>query len=321
MEPTDTDVPDPSDCGTPLITKNGLRLYPVPIGDSGDGLPYAPADWPNPGDIWRWKTGKRLKTNGYFKDRYLYPPKHLLKRDILPRKYPFASKPSLEEYLQSMFPGADINSFFDSFSWEIPSQQLSNKIENSDSDPLLGSVGCKAGNTTCSSLVESGNTPSEFMSCNICCSEQGFCRYCCCILCCKIASSGYGGFCYIRCEQRIDEGYICGHIAHIDCGLRAYMAGTVGGSIGLDAEYYCRRCDSRTDLVQHVMKLVDISQTINSEDKMEKVLNVCICLLRNSHRASAQQLFDNIQAAIVKLNSLNWNAQGEIDICPDSAKA
>ena len=39
----------------------------------GTGLPYAPENWPQQGDVWGWKTGRRVVTNGkHFQDRYMY---------------------------------------------------------------------------------------------------------------------------------------------------------------------------------------------------------------------------------------------------------
>ena len=115
--------------------------------------------------------------------------------------------------------------------------------ETSASDSLMADLTCKAGNKTCTSLGAVGSA-SGVMLCDICCSEPGFCRDCCCILCCKTVSSSYGGYSYIRCQALLN-GYACGHVTHLNCGPRAYMAGIVGGTIGLDAEYYCRRYDSR----------------------------------------------------------------------------
>lgn len=294
------DSPAACDGDTPSTNKKGLHLYPVSVNDSGEGLPYAPADWPNPGDKWAWKVGKRIASAGYFLDRYLYLPKRLRgKRSV------FASRLSVEQYIRSEFPNVDINEFFDSFSWKIPSKLLKGdwyaEVTSSGmkSDSHLGTISCVAGNNMCASLV-AGNPSPETMICDICCSEPGFCRDCCCILCCTTISSAYGGYSYIRCEATVD-GYICGHIAHIDCALRAYLAGTVGGDIGLDAEYCCRRCDSRTDLVSHVIKLLNICGSIDSHDDIEKILNVGICILRGSRKTNAKQLLCHIKSAMAKL--------------------
>lgn len=100
---------------------NGFGLYPVSVNDSGEGLPYAPEDWPNPGDKWRWKVGRRIAVSGYFLDRYMYLPSSL--RQAGHRKG-FASRLSLEHYIRAKFPDTDVDAFFASFSWRIPSKLL-----------------------------------------------------------------------------------------------------------------------------------------------------------------------------------------------------
>ncbi|KAK4355590.1 hypothetical protein RND71_024561 [Anisodus tanguticus] len=302
-DPLEIDSPAACNGDTPSANKNGLHLYPVSANDSGEGLPYAPADWPSPGDTWTWKVGKRIASAGYFLDRYLYPPKRLRgKRSV------FASRLSVEQYVRSEFPSVDIDGFFASFSWRIPSKLLKGdwyaEVTSSGlkTDSQLATIGCKAGNSMCASLVAAGDPSPETMICDICCSEPDFCRDCCCLLCSKTISSAYGGYSYIRCEATVIGGYICGHIAHIDCALRSYIAGTVGGSIGLDAEYFCRRCDSRTDLVSHVIKLLNIFGSIDSRDDIEKILNVGICILRGSQKTNAKQLLRHINSAMAKLH-------------------
>uniref|UniRef100_A0A5B7BPR2 DUF7081 domain-containing protein n=1 Tax=Davidia involucrata TaxID=16924 RepID=A0A5B7BPR2_DAVIN len=116
----EVDIPNVSK-SCPLAIKNyGIVLRPVSPCDSGEGLPYAPIDWPNPGDIWSWKVGKRINSSGYYNDRFLIVPKCLQK---LPhRKVSFASKRSVKQYLQMEFPSADLDAFFASFSWEVPSK-------------------------------------------------------------------------------------------------------------------------------------------------------------------------------------------------------
>lgn len=318
----DIDNCDESNGGTSILRHNGLSLRPVLPEESGEGLPYAPVNFPRPGDIWRWKVGKRVASNGYFLDRYLYLPKPLSRLDNqLGRKYIFASKLSVERYIRAAFPDVDVEAFFASFSWKIPSKQLkltngnaveqtlftipSEEIEElSTSDSQSIGVACKAGNRACTSLLTDKENPlSTLMPCDICCSEPHFCRECCCILCCKTINLKHGGYSYLKCEAMAGEGYICGHVAHVNCALRSYMAGTVGGSIGLDAEYYCRRCDSRTDLVLRVAELLEICESINSRDDVEKVLNVCFCVLRNSQKSRAKELLNCIELAIIKLKS------------------
>ncbi|XP_057958151.1 uncharacterized protein LOC131151014 isoform X1 [Malania oleifera] len=312
------DVPSGSSESPAGVRENGFLLRPVSPNASGKGLPYAPAGWPDPGDIWSWKVGKRIANNGFFLDRYLYLPSRLYQQT----KKIFASKLSVEQYIRKEFPGTDVDKFFALFSWKIPSKQLSATKGNDDrhiflpmlppeelaghsgSDSQEGTVGCKAGNKNCSSLVEEERSSLLVaMNCNICCSESNFCRDCCCILCCKTVSSAYGGYSFIKCEAKVDEGCICAHVAHMNCALRSYMAGTVGGSIGLDAEYYCRRCDSRTQLVSHVAGLLETCKSLDSRDEIVKILNVGICILRGSQNPSAKQLLDCIELASAQLKS------------------
>ncbi|TXG51481.1 hypothetical protein EZV62_024005 [Acer yangbiense] len=83
-------------------------LKPVTPCEVSEGLPCAPKDWPNPGDNWGWRVGKRISNVGYYSDRFLYLPKRI-QRAGAPRH--FASKLSLERFLKSEFPGADIEDF------------------------------------------------------------------------------------------------------------------------------------------------------------------------------------------------------------------
>ncbi|KAK9933296.1 hypothetical protein M0R45_020497 [Rubus argutus] len=89
--------------------------------------------------------------------------------------------------------------------------------------------------------------------------------------------------------------------AHIDCALDATWLALVGGSIALDSEYYCRRCDARTDLVPHVTRLLQTCESLDSRDNVEKILNIGICILRGSERTSAKELLKRIEVAVAKL--------------------
>jgi len=103
----------------------------------GEGLPYAPENWPEEGDIWAWKTGRRVvPKGGHFQDPYLYLPERLyrlLKEEkeipesgsgsgskTFRKQHIFPSKPAVTKYINTYFPGTDLKSFFDSFSWRIP---------------------------------------------------------------------------------------------------------------------------------------------------------------------------------------------------------
>ncbi|GAB4843365.1 hypothetical protein Ancab_013331 [Ancistrocladus abbreviatus] len=308
-ETMDVDTPD-----TNRIRENGLLLRPVLPQERGEGLPYAPVNWPDPGDIWVWKVGKRTTASGYYLDRYLYLPSRFQKSNC--GKVRFASKLSVEQYIQARFPGADIKAFFASFSWKIPSKQVfltkdnygsfaissEEMAEQSLSDGQSATAVCKAGNRHCSSLIEEEKTsPVAAMLCDACCSEPSFCQECCCILCCKTTDLALGGYSFIRCEATVRDGLICGHVAHINCALRSYMAGTVGGSIGLDSEYYCRHCDTKTDLIQHVKGLLKMCESIESKDDIEKMLKLGVCILRGSQKKDAKVLLNLIELVLQKL--------------------
>ncbi|WMV46967.1 hypothetical protein MTR67_040352 [Solanum verrucosum] len=69
-----------------------------------------------------------------FRDRYMYLPKHF-KAPKSGKRNAFRSKISVKNYIQSEYPDIDINQFFASFSWIIPSKQSpSTKDIDFDSD-------------------------------------------------------------------------------------------------------------------------------------------------------------------------------------------
>ncbi|KAL0393048.1 UNVERIFIED_CONTAM: hypothetical protein Sradi_2527600 [Sesamum radiatum] len=118
-ESMDIDSPGGSKESADKLQENGLNLYPVSANDSGEGLPYAPEDWPNPGDKWGWKVGRRTSISGFYLDRYVYLPARLHETG---HKKKFASKLSVKQYIRAKFPYTDIDAFFASFSWRIPSK-------------------------------------------------------------------------------------------------------------------------------------------------------------------------------------------------------
>lgn len=91
--------------------------------DEGEGLPYAPEDFPLPGDKWRWRVGKRVSITGYHRDRFLYPPARLFQGKNSRNKHGFASKVSAERYIRREFPDTDVAAFFASFSWMVPAKR------------------------------------------------------------------------------------------------------------------------------------------------------------------------------------------------------
>jgi len=115
-----------------------VYLPPMAAEVYGEGLPYAPENWPEEGDVWGWRTGRRVVPNGtHFQDRYLYLPKRLyqlLKEEKetpepasgsgsssrARKQHIFASKLGVKGYVIRHYPDTDLKVFFDSFSWKIP---------------------------------------------------------------------------------------------------------------------------------------------------------------------------------------------------------
>ncbi|WOK95625.1 hypothetical protein Cni_G04332 [Canna indica] len=301
---------------TSSLNEKLLVAIPTVANSSGLGLPYAPEDWPSPGDKWRWKVGRRKLPSGYWHDRYLYAPPSCPKPDG--SKQALTSKAAIKEYIRKGFPhmDVDVDAFLSSFIWKIPcaldtppkdtasnihnytNSRCSSTIGHTVSESTIGSKSCRAGNKMC--IVQSKKRNNHLLAkdCDVCCSETGFCRDCCCILCCQSVHWENEGYSIVRCEATLDENYVCGHVAHLECALRSYMAGTVGGTIGLDAEYYCRRCDSKTDLVSHVVKILILCQSLDTQLDIEKNLSLSFRILHGSQQARAKDLRNHIGLAL-----------------------
>ncbi|CAH2079126.1 unnamed protein product [Thlaspi arvense] len=93
------------------------QLPAIPPASNGEGLPFAPVDFPSAGDVWSWRVGRRVTATGLHKDRFLFLPDRLKIKNA-PKS--FASKNTLSRYLESNFPEMDVNAFFACFSWNIP---------------------------------------------------------------------------------------------------------------------------------------------------------------------------------------------------------
>ncbi|KAL9669226.1 hypothetical protein QQ045_006769 [Rhodiola kirilowii] len=327
-EPMEVDDSDPKNVATPAVAANGTVLIPVGPNETGVGHPYAPQNWPKPGDNWTWKVGSRISKRDHHKDRYLYAPRHL------PQPRAFASKTSIERYIRKEFPDTDVHAFFAIFTWDIPAKRPISSITD---DPRASSSSksssymeddsgsecqlkkCPAGKKFCKGLHLGAEKPT--MPCDICCTESDFCRHCSCILCSKTVKSSLGGYSYFRCETVVNEAYVCAHVAHLACAFLCYMAGTVGGVYKLDAAYYCRRCDGRSDLVPHATKFVETCKSINSGSDMEKILKLGICILRGSERETAQVLLRRIETAFYRLKNGSplksiWEAEDNLSAKP-----
>lgn len=281
---------------------------PVGASQKGEGWPYAPEGWPKPGDKWFWKVGRRKHAKGYWQDRYLLLPKRLQKGRS---KVCFWSKKSVEEFIKSDFPGTDVNSFFGSFQWKVPyatatPTSLRGKIalKRARESEVSGNISerrCKAGNLKCG--IETGKTRSlKAMNCDICCIEFGFCRECSCILCGKATDQSVGDYCSIRCEGQLNDEFVCGHVAHLECALLCHMAG-VEQSIGLDVEYYCRRCDKRTNLMMHVSSILHASESLKVRADVEKNLGLALRVIQGTRQIAGRSLQNIIELSLKKLRS------------------
>ncbi|KAL6343475.1 hypothetical protein AAG906_024840 [Vitis piasezkii] len=107
----EADIPNETNGFTSGIKKNDLDICPVSPLASGEGLPYAPVDWPNPGDTWSWKVGRRVNKSGFYQDRYLFLPRRL--QNSSHRRESFSSKLSLKRYVQKQDPNINIAAFLD----------------------------------------------------------------------------------------------------------------------------------------------------------------------------------------------------------------
>lgn len=279
---------------------SGNAIVPMPVksGAYGEGLPYAPENWPCVGDKWKWKVGKRMTQFGHWVDKALQPPKHL---PNLPASGWFRSRVSLQQYIEKEFPDADVNAFFSSFIHQVPASDdcvYELKLSRPKVELANGLGMCKVGNRNCQNRSRSYVMPP--ISCDICCSEPGFCRDCCCILCSKPIEFSNEGLNFIKCEAPMLNMFICGHVAHIHCALRAHLAGKVSGTIDLDVQYFCRRCDNKTDLLPHVDKIIKFCVSIDDNGGVMAMLSLGLCLLQKTERESAKYLEDVITELMVK---------------------
>jgi len=120
------------------------------------------------------------------------------------------------------------------------------------------------------------------------------------MLCGKTVSTEYGSYSYVKCQVNSGTG-ICGHVSHVECALQCFMAGKVEGAMMLDAEYHCRRCDGRTDMIPHVSKIMQTCKTMDSHDEILKLLNLGSALLRGSEKPAAKDLLDRVELTISKV--------------------
>ncbi|KAK4856750.1 hypothetical protein QYF36_020761 [Acer negundo] len=237
MELMEVDGTSESSETMPKINGNGIHLPEVSTKSSGYGLPYAPINWPKPGDNRRWKMGKRVAIKGHFSKTFKLSGKLNIDMSSVPHVHQCCL--------------------------------ITGNVEGRTSSPPL--------------FKDTGEDPGSDSQ-----SDGVFCANCCCVLCNKFINLNYGGYSYIKCEAKVSEDYICGHVAHLNCALRCSMAGTVGGDIGLDAEYCCQRCDAKTDLILHATRFVQTCKSVDCQDDIEKILNVGVCILRDSQKTKGK---------------------------------
>ncbi|XP_044984753.1 uncharacterized protein LOC123452207 [Hordeum vulgare subsp. vulgare] len=268
---------------------------PIEANAYGKGLPYAPINWPCLGDEWKWKVGKRYYT-GHWHDRYLIPPSRF--RDANGRRILFRSKKHVEEFIKREFPDTDPNTFFSMFIWKIPcegsviqrgTRQLRGpKLENLLANPTKEKL----------RFIKSSLAHDYDMFCTM----PNFRAECCCIICGMVVDYSCGGYNYMKCEATIGENTKCGHVGHLHCALKSSMAGTVGGGIFLDMEYYCRWCDNKTNLMMHVEKLLETCRPLQSKEKIKTILDMGLSILRGSRKEQAKILENYMGSVMAKIN-------------------
>ena len=182
----------------------------------------------------------------------------------------------------------------------------SKNVENTDtqepenSKELLKSERvCKAGNPNCGLIIGESLAlgPIGIMPCDICCSEPEFCRECVCILCGKMMKCGFSAYTSVRCFARLSGAEFCGHAAHLMCALECRLAGVVK-PLGLDMEYICRRCDQKTDLREHVVRLLDTLRYTNCRFSVESNLGTALHIMQGTQDCGAKRLIYLVQTAI-----------------------
>ncbi|KAH7425037.1 hypothetical protein KP509_11G037200 [Ceratopteris richardii] len=158
---------------------------------------------------------------------------------------------------------------------------------------------CKAQNPNCG--LETGESMAlgvmGVMPCNVCCSEPQFCRECLCILCGKTMKCGHNSFTSVRCFARLSGGEFCAHGAHLTCALDCKMAGVIK-ALGLDMEYICRRCDQRTDLREHVIRLLESLRYVHCRYSAETNLTTAFQIMQGTEADGARQLLQLVESAL-----------------------
>lgn len=105
----------------------------------------------------------------------------------------------------------------------------------------------------------------------------------------------------MKCESTIGKNTICGHVGHLHCALKGSMAGTVGGGIFLDMQYYCRWCDKKTNLMMHVEKILQTCQLLQSREEIKPILDIGLSILSGSRKTQAKILENYMGSVMAKV--------------------
>ena len=140
------------------------------------------------------------------------------------------------------------------------------------------------------------------MNCDICCIEFGFYRQYSCILRGKATDQSVGDYSSIRCQGKLNDEFVCGHVAYLECALLCHMA-SVEQSIGLDVEYYCRNCDKKINLMMHVYNIPHASKFLIVREVVEKNLGFALCVVQGTKQIVGRSLQNNIELSLKKLCS------------------
>ncbi|KAH7306542.1 hypothetical protein KP509_22G017800 [Ceratopteris richardii] len=157
---------------------------------------------------------------------------------------------------------------------------------------------CRAQNPNCGLVMGESLALGAVgvMPCYICCNEPHFCRECLCILCGKTMRCGSNSFTSVRCFARLPGAEFCGHGAHLTCALECKMAGVIE-KLGLHMEYICRWCDQRTDLREHVVRLLESLRYVDCKLSAEANLNTALQIMQGTKADGAKKLLQLVETA------------------------
>ncbi|XP_040246811.1 uncharacterized protein [Aegilops tauschii subsp. strangulata] len=278
-------------------SENGLIAVPVVASTYGRGLPYAPENWPCSGDEWHWKVvGNRSTMSGHWSDRYLIPPSRFCatNKSIILR-----SKQEVIKFIKTLFLDVEPDTFLSMFIWSIRAkgsmtQRGAQQVRGLELETLTVDPTEEINGIIEPSLALGYDNFSTF---------PNFYHDSCCIICGRTVDYSFRGYNYIKCKVVVGENNICGHVGHLDCAFQHLLAGTVGGGTPMDVQYYCRRCDSKTNLMMHVYKLLETCLSLRSKEEIKPILDLGLNILSGSRQPQAKNLENYMGLVMSKINS------------------